>query len=111
MAQGDESGQFFASAACGLQNAMATVYSGSSIRTTHVSGLFTDLGIMLGVRLRGHPIDTRKMTLYLLLIVGFVAGGVLGALSYYAMQFMALLFPAGMALTLALLYEVFRHRL
>ena len=41
-------GHYLASAACGLQNAMVTTYSGAIIRTTHVSGLFTDLGLMLG---------------------------------------------------------------
>ena len=46
-------GHFFASAACGLQNALATTYSGAVIRTTHVTGIFTDLGIMLGEFFRG----------------------------------------------------------
>lgn len=32
----------------GLQNAMMSTYSGAVIRTTHVSGMFTDLGIFLG---------------------------------------------------------------
>ncbi|EKF73197.1 hypothetical protein A11A3_15032 [Alcanivorax hongdengensis A-11-3] len=48
-------GHYLASAACGLQNAMVSTYSGSVIRTTHLSGIFTDLGTMLGNRLRGTP--------------------------------------------------------
>ncbi|HXS16026.1 MAG TPA: YoaK family protein, partial [Polyangiaceae bacterium] len=57
---GSVAGHFLSSAACGLQNGMVTTYSGATIRTTHVSGLFTDIGTMLGQRLRGHPLDTRK---------------------------------------------------
>ena len=32
-------GHYLASAACGLQNALATTYSGAVIRTTHVTGI------------------------------------------------------------------------
>ena len=42
-------------AACGLQNALATTWRGMLIRTTHVSGLFTDIGIAVGHALRGRP--------------------------------------------------------
>ena len=41
-------GPLLAAMACGLQNAMATTYSGAVVRTAHLSGMFTDLGIMLG---------------------------------------------------------------
>lgn len=99
-------GHYLASAACGLQNAMVTTYSGAIIRTTHVSGIFTDLGVMLGARLRGVPLDRRKATLFLLLIGGFVFGGTVGAVGFALWQFKALLVPAGMAVVLALLYQI-----
>lgn len=38
-------GAYFAAMACGLQNRMATTYSGAVIRTTHVTGIVTDLGL------------------------------------------------------------------
>ncbi|WP_321350877.1 YoaK family protein [Halopseudomonas oceani] len=99
-------GHYLASAACGLQNAMVTTYSGAIIRTTHVSGIFTDLGVMLGARLRGVPMDRRKATLFLLLIGGFILGGTIGALGFGQWQFRALLLPAGMAVVLALVYQL-----
>jgi uncharacterized membrane protein YoaK (UPF0700 family) len=34
--------------ACGLQNAMASSYCGLLIRTTHVTGVVTDIGVILG---------------------------------------------------------------
>ena len=100
-----EAGHYLASAACGLQNAMVTTYSGAIIRTTHVSGLFTDLGLMLGARLRGQAIDRRKATLFLLLIGGFILGGCLGALAFSALHFQALFLPATLTAVMALLYH------
>jgi uncharacterized membrane protein YoaK (UPF0700 family) len=86
------SGHYLASAACGLQNAMVTTYSGAIIRTTHVSGIFTDLGVMLGARLRGVPLDRRKAVLFLLLIGGFILGGHAGGTGLCPL---AVLFAAG----------------
>lgn len=80
-------GYYFASMACGLQNAMVTTFSGAIVRTTHLTGIMTDLGIMLGHALRGKNLDRRKLRLFSLIILGFIAGGVIGV---YAFQLMAL---------------------
>ncbi len=100
-------GHYLASAACGLQNALATTYSGAIIRTTHVTGIFTDLGIMLGAKLRGAPFDKRKALLFLLIIVGFVLGGTSGAYLFIFMQFQALYVPAAICILLALSYSIY----
>ena len=100
-------GHFFASAACGLQNALATKYSGAIIRTTHVTGIFTDLGIMLGETLKGQVLDKRKAKLFLFIIIGFILGGTLGAFLYKQYHFMALLFPASLCLFVASLYRLY----
>jgi uncharacterized membrane protein YoaK (UPF0700 family) len=105
--RGSDIGHLLASAACGLQNGMVSTYSGAAIRTTHVSGLFTDLGTMLGARLRGHRIDLRKAKLLLLLIAGFLAGGIVGAVAFEAWQFHALALPAAGAAWLALIYGLY----
>ncbi|MEN9559604.1 MAG: hypothetical protein RLZZ502_815 [Pseudomonadota bacterium] len=109
LTRGNNMGHFLSSAACGLQNGMVSTYSGAAIRTTHVSGLFTDLGTMLGARLRGHALDSRKALLFVLLITGFIVGGAVGAYGFMRMQFHALGFPASAALLLALAYWVHRH--
>ncbi len=103
-------GHFFASAACGLQNALATTYSGAVIRTTHVTGIFTDLGIMLGAFLRGDPFDKRKTKLFLLIILGFISGGTAGAYAFASYQFKALLVPAFVCLLMAAIYRVYSKR-
>lgn len=104
---GSNVGHILASVACGLQNAMTSTYSGAVVRTTHVSGLFTDLGIILGLRLRGHPADKRKVTLYLTLITGFIAGGVVGAIGYHHFQYSAITLPAGLAAWMAVCYWIY----
>jgi uncharacterized membrane protein YoaK (UPF0700 family) len=103
-------GHYFASAACGLQNAMATRYSGAVVRTTHVTGLFTDLGIMVGAALRGEYFDRRKASLFLLIILGFTSGGSLGAWLYAGLGFFALVVPAVLCFSLALAYRIRRLR-
>lgn len=101
------SGLYLASAACGLQNALVTTFSGAVVRTTHVTGLFTDLGIMIGAKLRGQPFDRRKATLFILIIIGFISGGALGAYFYALAMFNALIIPATICLLLAAAYSVF----
>jgi uncharacterized membrane protein YoaK (UPF0700 family) len=65
--------------ACGMQNALATRYRGLVLRTTHITGLLTDLGQLLGMRLRGHPIEGWKISTPLLLAGAFAAGSAAGA--------------------------------
>ena len=83
-------GHYLASAACGLQNALASTFSGAIIRTTHVTGIFTDLGIMLGAKLRGEVFDKRKALLLVLIITGFIMGGTSGAFFFSLYKFHAL---------------------
>jgi uncharacterized membrane protein YoaK (UPF0700 family) len=74
----------------GLQNAVITKISNAEIRTTHVTGLVTDIGIELGklVYFNRSPAPTkvmanrRKLRIHASLIAAFLAGGVLGALGF-----------------------------
>ena len=72
-------GIYVAACACGLQNAMVSTYSGAVVRTTHLSGMFTDLGIAIGHALRGLPVDTKRLRLCGLVISDFLCGGIAGA--------------------------------
>jgi uncharacterized membrane protein YoaK (UPF0700 family) len=94
LARGSTAGHLLASAACGLQNAMTSTYSGAVVRTTHVTGLFTDLGVSLGLRLRGEPWDRRRVWLSVAVISGFILGGVAGAWGFRDARYLALVFPA-----------------
>lgn len=100
-------GHYLTSAACGLQNALATSYSGAVIRTTHLTGIFTDLGLMLGAKFRGEAFDKRKSVLFILIISGFILGASLGSSLFYAIQFIALAVPASICLILSLAYRIY----
>nr|WP_246624975.1 YoaK family protein [Oceanobacter mangrovi] len=97
-------GHYAASMACGLQNALATTFSGAIVRTTHVTGIVTDLGIMLGTWLRGDGLDQRKALLFLLIIGGFISGGVAATWLFQQYLFLTLLMPATLCLLLAISY-------
>jgi uncharacterized membrane protein YoaK (UPF0700 family) len=108
--RGADAGHWLASAACGLQNAMVSSYSGALVRTTHMTGLVTDIGTMLGARLRGQPLDRRRVLLYVILLSGFLIGGVVGALAFARLGARALLLPAVGALALAAAYHAVRRQ-
>ena len=103
-------GAWLAAMACGLQNAMATTYSGAVVRTTHLSGMFTDLGIGLGHALRGLPLQRRRLALCALIISSFLVGGVLGALAFARIGTDALLIPAVLTGVVGIGYTIHRHR-
>lgn len=74
----------------GLQNAVITKVSNAEIRTTHVTGLVTDIGIELGKLVyfnRSHVptkvmANRRKLKIHLALVGAFFVGGLLGALGF-----------------------------
>lgn len=103
-------GLYLASMACGLQNAMVSTYSGATLRTTHLSGIFTDLGIYLGQRLRGLSVDTLRIQVCLLVASCFIAGATAGALGFGVLQERILLVPATLTGLVGLGYAVYRHR-
>ena len=103
-------GIYSASCACGLQNAMVSTYSGAVVRTTHLSGMFTDLGIFLGHRLRGLPVDARRLRLCFLIISGFLAGGIAGAAAFQRLNYSALFIPAVLTAATAVIYGLYRLR-
>ncbi|HVU36630.1 MAG TPA: YoaK family protein [Opitutaceae bacterium] len=104
-----ESGLYVAAMACGLQNGMATSYSGAVIRTTHMTGIVTDLGLAIGLTARGLKADWRRMRLYLVLLIGFAAGALLGTYGFQEFGCDALLFPATLAGVTGVGYTIWRH--
>jgi uncharacterized membrane protein YoaK (UPF0700 family) len=83
--------------AMGLQNALVTNISQSVVRTTHLTGLFTDLGIELS-QLFFYKKETelkrltRSIFLRISIILFFFIGGVLGGLLFKSFQLKILLF-------------------
>jgi uncharacterized membrane protein YoaK (UPF0700 family) len=98
----------------GLQNAMITKISKAEIRTTHVTGLVTDLGIELGKlfywnasRGDGAPDplfvrgDRQKLVLLASLLAAFVCGGLAGAIGFKHLGFVSTVPLATVLLALA----------
>ncbi len=83
----------------GLQNAVITKISRSEIRTTHITGLVTDLGIELGkltyvnrlTRVSLVAVDKARLRLLLALIGAFFIGGVVGAWGFKSFGYIATL--------------------
>lgn len=100
--------------ASGLQNAVITSSTGAVIRTTHLTGLTTDLGIGLARILKRHPdahrhhqeIENNKIRAEL--ILSFVAGSIAGAFLFDHFQYRGFMLPALIALYATRL--VFRQR-
>lgn len=67
--------------ACGLQNAMSSSYCGLVIRTTHVTGLVTDIGVLIGHWIRHRQVDLWKLRFFIMAFLSFALGGLLGALA------------------------------
>lgn len=103
-------GSYFASAACGLQNAMVGTYSGALIRTSHLTGMFTDLGAALGHFARGIHVDWLRVRLCLTIIVSFTIGGVLGVWLFEWQQHDALYVPAALTGIVGIWYSAYAHR-
>jgi uncharacterized membrane protein YoaK (UPF0700 family) len=101
----------------GLQNSYVTKISNAIVRTTHLTGLFTDLGIELSQLLfpKSHPNrQTLKATIKLriYIICFFFFGGLVGGFlfSKLNLKLNALLFGAAILL-MSLFYDDFRFRL
>lgn len=68
-----------ASAVCGVQNALASRYRGVVLRTTHLTGIFTDFGIHFGMKLRGHKIEGWKLLIPICITFSFLIGAVVSS--------------------------------
>lgn len=81
----------------GLQNAVITKVSKAEIRTTHVTGLVTDIGIELGrliyvnrsVDAPKVMADRERLGVHLLLFTCFLTGGIVGALGFQSFGYVA----------------------
>ncbi len=99
----------------GLQNSLVTKISNAVVRTTHLTGLFTDLGIEVSQLIFYTNKQQREklfsnISLRMIIIIFFFTGGIIGGLLYSQIQFYALLVPAFLLL-LGLVYDNLKFRL
>ncbi|MFO0675914.1 MAG: YoaK family protein [Polyangiaceae bacterium] len=87
--------------AMGLQNALVTRLSGAVIRTTHLTGVVTDLGIEASRWIRGHRVhestrrtEGRRIVLLATIAASFTLGAFLGAMLTFRASRWAMVAPA-----------------
>lgn len=101
--------------AMGLQNSLVTQVSGAVVRTTHLTGLFTDLGIELS-QLFFYTSKMQKARLHSSIklraaIVGsFFAGGVISGILYSKMLLKVLIVGA-VILNMGLVYDYVKFKI
>jgi uncharacterized membrane protein YoaK (UPF0700 family) len=97
--------------AMGLQNAMVSMISGFIVRTTHLTGMFTDLGIemaeLVQKKIAEKSILNQKITLRVVIIGFFFLGGICGGFLFKLFSFRTFYFPA-IILIIAMFYDIFR---
>lgn len=93
----------------GLQNGTITSAAGAVVRTTHLTGITTDLGLGI-VRAHSRQYSTdvrhnerRANRMRVGIITFFIFGSTVGAFSFYRFGYWGFLWPAGISMTLALL--------
>lgn len=100
--------------AMGMQNSLVTTLSNAVVRTTHLTGLFTDLGIELS-QLFFYTEKEQRTKLYasirlrLTIIICFFSGGIMGGI-FYSLIHLYVLILAGAALLLGITFDYFKLR-
>lgn len=105
---------------CGIQNGSITSVSKSVIRTTHLTGITTDLGIGLARLLSSKKINEtmeneKKATLMRIGIIFFFGlGSVLGGMSFARLSYLGFIIPvitSGFLFVLMLYFQFFKPNL
>ncbi|MCA9279073.1 MAG: DUF1275 domain-containing protein [Phycisphaeraceae bacterium] len=97
-----------AACAAGVQNAMASSYGRLILRTTHITGIATDIGLLLGHALRGRRLRAWKFVMLITLLASFFVGGIGGWRAASVFDGKALFMPAGILFLMGLSYLLWR---
>jgi len=103
--------------AMGIQNSFVTKISNAVVRTTHLTGLFTDLGIDISQLFFKKSARKKKklkanIQLRTYIILSFFVGGLVGGFFYSTVELkLQTLLVAALVLLMSLLYDDFRYKL
>lgn len=101
--------------AMGLQNSLVTTISSARVRTTHLTGLFTDLGIELSqlffykTKEQKHKLRS-SIKLRFTIISFFFIGGIVGGVLFSKVGIQSLIFAA-ITLASALIYDSIKFKM
>jgi len=102
----------------GLQNAIVTKASRAEIRTTHMTGVITDIGIELGKLIYWNKsqeanegayvrANREKLKTHLFIFGMFLIGGIIGALSFNKVGYISVI-PLSLFLVLIASFQIYR---
>ena len=97
---------YFAAMACGLQNSLTSKYSGNIIRTTHVTGIATDIGLVLGRVAKGDTKELWKLQVLGPIYVSFLCGGIVSVPVFQKLGKLSLLVNVLVFFGIGLAYSV-----
>jgi uncharacterized membrane protein YoaK (UPF0700 family) len=103
------SAMVLAAVACGLQNGMASNYRGMIIRTTHITGAVTDLGVLMGRWIRYRSVNPWQFALLLITTFSFVGGGSIGVITFRFFGDVALWLAAFTTFVVGFMYFIWKH--
>lgn len=105
-------GVYVVSFGMGLQNSLFTNFSGAVVRTTHVSGLLTDIGLLFGhwIRFREKPKEFWRIKVFIPLFSGFVSGACLASWCFDLFGVQAMYIPCGFLTSVGIIWTVWRLR-
>ena len=98
---------YLASMSSGLQNGMTTKYSGSIIRTTHLTGAATDIGLTLGRMAIGDYKDSWKLQVLVPIFFSFFTGGFLSKYAVDKLGRLSLMINVIIFFSIGLVYSLF----
>jgi uncharacterized membrane protein YoaK (UPF0700 family) len=100
--------------AMGLQNGLTASISNFAVKTTHLTGTTTDLGILFSMftqkQFRKNKELTGKAKLLLSIAVAYLAGAVFAGLAYFHMEF-KMFYIVCAFLVVVIVYDVYKLRL
>ena len=100
------SGYYFAAMACGIQNTLTT-YPGHIMRTTHMTGTITDIGIVLGKYLvKGDVLELWKLKILIPLFISFLLGGFVSKYVYVTIGDLAICLSSSFFLIVGSIYTI-----
>jgi uncharacterized membrane protein YoaK (UPF0700 family) len=98
---------YFASMASGLQNSLTSKYSGNIIRTTHLTGAATDIGIVLGRMANGDYKDLWKLLVLVPISLSFFIGGFFSKFAVDKLGRLSLMINVIIFFSIGLVYSIF----
>jgi uncharacterized membrane protein YoaK (UPF0700 family) len=90
--------------ACGIQNALVASYRGLQLRTTHMTGNATDIGVHFAEKIKSKTPWSWQSNVLVVLLTTYILGGVIGIYAYVAMPNWSLIFPGVLTGILGIVY-------